>query len=55
MDKNFASPNPEPSSTTTPTTPIVQTNKKKTSYAMIIGGIGGVLVLLSILVLIVQT
>ncbi|MFS7986309.1 putative non-specific serine/threonine protein kinase [Helianthus anomalus] len=54
LDKNLASPNSEPSSTTTPITPIIQKKQeKKTSYAMIIGGIGGVLVLFSIVVLIV--
>ncbi|KAI3760860.1 hypothetical protein L1987_51260 [Smallanthus sonchifolius] len=54
MDKNLASPNPELSFSTTPTglTPTVKRNKK-TTYCVIVGGIGGVLVLLSISVLVV--
>ncbi|KAM0033457.1 putative protein kinase RLK-Pelle-CrRLK1L-1 family [Helianthus debilis subsp. tardiflorus] len=51
MDRSLASPNPEISSTTTPTEQITG-KKSKPPYAAIIGGIGGALVLLSILVLI---
>ncbi|KAK9067191.1 hypothetical protein SSX86_014516 [Deinandra increscens subsp. villosa] len=55
MDGSLASPNPEVSLTSPPTEqPKTATrNKKKPPYAMIIGGIGGALVLLSVLVLIV--
>ncbi|KAJ0694530.1 putative protein kinase RLK-Pelle-CrRLK1L-1 family [Helianthus annuus] len=55
MDKNLAGPNPELGSTTTPTglTPTVKENKKKSPYAVIIGGVGGAFVLLSISVFIV--
>ncbi|KAK1421971.1 hypothetical protein QVD17_24776 [Tagetes erecta] len=50
MDRSLASPNPELISTNTPT---VKTNKKKTKLVAIISGIGGALVLLSLLVLVV--
>ncbi|GJT15990.1 receptor-like protein kinase FERONIA [Tanacetum coccineum] len=55
MNDNLAGPNPELSFTTPPATPTLPTkgDKKKTLYVAIIGGIGGGLVLLSILVLIV--
>ncbi|KAJ0754326.1 putative protein kinase RLK-Pelle-CrRLK1L-1 family [Helianthus annuus] len=54
-DGSLASPNPELNFTTSPTgqTGTGKRNKNKPPYAVIIGGIGGALVLLSILVLIV--
>ncbi|KAF5766136.1 putative non-specific serine/threonine protein kinase [Helianthus annuus] len=59
-DKNLASRNPERRCTTTPTrltptklTPTVKENKKKSPYAVIIGGVGGAFVLLYISVFIV--
>ncbi|KAK9067167.1 hypothetical protein SSX86_014492 [Deinandra increscens subsp. villosa] len=55
MGRSLTSPNPELSSTTPQTrhTKSMTRNKKRPPYAMIIGGIGGALVLFSILVLIV--
>ncbi|KAJ0712326.1 putative protein kinase RLK-Pelle-CrRLK1L-1 family [Helianthus annuus] len=55
-DRSLASPNPELSYTTPPTgqTSTGKRNKKNPPYAVIIGGIGGALVFLSILVLIVS-
>ncbi|PWA38666.1 Concanavalin A-like lectin/glucanase, subgroup [Artemisia annua] len=53
MGRDLAAPNPELSFTTPVATPTLPAKGKKTPYIAIIGGVGGGLVLLSILVLIV--